>query len=102
MFDKLSNKDLDEFSKSLARELARQYELGNEHQALSKKAKKKLGKALDRIYLKAVDFHLEHKLGIYGKARLGNTFKWELKELGYKETFVDEATRGLILSLNRK
>lgn len=102
MFNKLSNKDLDEFSKSLARELARQYESGSEDQALNKKAKRKLGKALDKIYLKAVDFHLEHKLGIYGKARLGNTFKWELKELGYKESFVDEATKGLILSLNRK
>lgn len=102
MFDKLSNKDLDEFSKSLARELARQYESGSEHLALNKKAKRKLGKALDKIYLKAVDFHLEHKLGIYGKARLGNTFKWELKELGYTEGFVDEATKGLILSLNRK
>lgn len=102
MFNKISNKDLDEFSKSLARELARQHESDRELQDLNKKAKKKLGKALDKIYLKAADFHFEHKLGIYGKARLGNTFKWELKELGYKEAFVDEATKGLILSLNRK
>jgi hypothetical protein len=101
MFKKMSNKDLDEFSKSLARELARQYESGSEDEALSKKSRRKLGKALDKIYLKAADFQLQHKLGIYGKARLGNTFKWELKERGYKETFVDEATKGLILSLNR-
>jgi len=102
MFNKMSNKDLDEFSKSLARELAQHYELAGEDPSLNKKAKRKLGKALDRIYLKAVDFQTEHKLGIYGKARLGNTFKWELKELGYRQAFVDEATKGLILSLNRK
>lgn len=102
MFNKMSNKDLDDFSKSLARELARQYEVVREEEALNKKAKRKLGKALDKIYVKAADFQFEHKLGIYGKARLGNTFKWELKELGYREAFVDEATRGLILSLNRK
>lgn len=98
----MSNKDLDEFSKSLAQELARQYQVDRQDETLNKKAKRKLGKALDKIYLKAVDFQSEHKLGIYGKARLGNTFKWELKELGYKEAFVDEATKGLILSLNRK
>lgn len=102
MFGKVTNKDLDEFSKSLARELAQHYEAENEVDGLSKKSKRKLGKALDRIYLKAIDFQLEHKLGVYGRARLGNTFKWELKELGYKEAFVDEATKGLILSLNRK
>lgn len=98
----MSNKDLDDFSISLAQELARQYEVNRQDEALSKKASRKLGKALDKIYRKAVDFQSEHKLGIYGKARLGNTFKWELKELGYKEAFVDEATKGLILSLNRK
>ncbi len=102
MFNKVSNKDLDEFSKSLAQELARQYQVDSQDEALNKKAKRKLSKALDKIYLKAVDFQCEHKLGIYGKARLGNTFKWELKELGYREAFVDEATKGLILSLNRK
>lgn len=102
MFNKMNSKELDEFSKSLARELAQHYEVGREDEALSKKAQRKLGRALDKIYLKAVDFQIEHKLGIYGKARLGNTFKWELKELGYQEAFVDEATKGLIVSLNRK
>ncbi len=102
MFNKVTNKDLDEFSKSLARELAQNYESVGGDTSLNKKAKRKLGKVLDRVYLKAADFQTEHKLGIYGKARLGNTFKWELKELGYREAFVDEATKGLILSLNRK
>ncbi len=102
MFGKVNNEDLDKFSKSLARELARQFEAENDLEELNKKAKRKLGKALDKIYLKAIDFQLEHKLGVYGRARLGNTFKWELKELGYRKAFIDEATKGLILSLNRK
>lgn len=102
MLNKMNNKDLDEFSKSLAQELAQQHQVERQDEVLNKKAQRKLGKALDKIYLKAADFQTEHKLGIYGKARLGNTFKWELKELGYKEVFVDEATKGLILSLNRR
>jgi hypothetical protein len=41
------------------------------------------------------------KLGVYGKAKLGTTFKWELKELGYDDDFVDEFTRNLLLHLSR-
>ena len=102
MFNKPSNKDLDEFSRSLARELAEHTAVDGDGEALSKKQKRKLGKSLDRIYLKAAEYQLEHKLGIYGRARLGNTFKWELKEMGYEDEFVDEATKRLVLSLNRK
>ena len=41
------------------------------------------------------------KLGIYKKAKLGNTFKWELKEMGYDEKFTETATEGLIVYLTR-
>ena len=33
----------------------------------------------------------------YKKARLANAFKWELKELGYSEKFVEVATEGLVV-----
>ncbi len=101
MFNRTRNKALDEFSKSLAQDLASRYEVGSEATVLNKKAKRKLGAALDDIYIKAMEFHREHNLGIYGKARLGNTFKWELKEMGYQDEFINEATKGLLVSLNR-
>jgi hypothetical protein len=101
MFNRTRNKTLDEFSKSLAKDLASRYEVGSESTALNKKAKRKLGAALDDIYIKAMDFQRENTLGIYGKARLGNTFKWELKEMGYEDEFIDEATKGLLVSLNK-
>ena len=44
----------------------------------------------------------EHKLGVYKKARLGNTFRWELEELGYSKKFVETATEGLVVYLTRK
>jgi len=43
----------------------------------------------------------EHKLGWYKKAKLGNEFKWELKEIGYDEKFIDVATEGLIVYVTR-
>jgi hypothetical protein len=97
----LGNKDLDEFAKSLAGELAQRFTLEMDRASSDKKTEKKLGTALNGVYAKAQTYRNEHKLGVYRKARIGNTFKWELKERGYSEAFVDEATKGLILSLSR-
>jgi hypothetical protein len=41
-------------------------------------------------------------LGVYKKARLGNTFRWELEEMGYSEKFIELATEGLIVYITRK
>jgi hypothetical protein len=49
----------------------------------------------------AVNVQQEARLGIYGKARLLNRLKWELKEKGYGEAIIDltvaEVTRMLSL-----
>ncbi len=97
----LPNKHIDEFSRSLARELSERFPLELESQTSNKKSDKKLGKALNGIYSKARDFRVDNKLGVYGKARLGNTFRWELKEMGYGGGFVEEATKGLVVSISR-
>ena len=55
-----------------------------------KVSQKKLVNTLERIYNKAIGFKNEHKLGVYKKARLGNTFRWELQELGYDKQFVEK------------
>jgi len=60
-----------------------------------------IAKAFDDTFNRAIDFQREARLGIYGKARLGNTFKWELKEMGYDEKFTETATEGLIVYLTR-
>jgi hypothetical protein len=39
---------------------------------------------------------------VYRKARLGNTFRWELTDKGYSKPFVEMATEGLIVYITRK
>lgn len=102
MFGRVRNKEIDEFSRMLAREVAEQFQAGQKKSASKNKATRKFGSAMNRIYGKAFDFQQKHGLGIYGKARLGNTFKWELREMGYENELVDEVTKGLLLNLNRK
>ncbi|HEX9585809.1 MAG TPA: hypothetical protein VGB36_15020 [Gammaproteobacteria bacterium] len=102
MLSRVRNKEIDEFSKALARELADHFQAGQEKTSSMNKATKKFGAAVNRAWSKAFDFKQKHRLGIYGKARLANTFKWELREMGYEIDFVDELTKGLLINLNRK
>jgi len=98
---RLFRSKVDDFAKVLAQDIAKRYPpaiANNPEQTVSAK---RLTSILEDTFVRANDFKTEHKLGIYGKAKLGNTFKWELKEMGYNEKFVDLATEGLIVYLTK-
>jgi hypothetical protein len=57
---------------------------------------------LEGTFNRAAEFRKQHKLGVYKKARLGNTFRWELQEMGYSQKFVEAATEGIIVYITRK
>ncbi len=42
------------------------------------------------------------KLGLFGRAKLANAFKWHLLENGFEPEVVDELTRMLLLRLSAK
>ena len=99
---RLFRSKVDEFAKVLARDIAKRYPpaiANNPEQTVSTK---RLTSILEDAFGRAHAFKSEEKLGIYGKAKLGNTFKWELKELGYNDKFVDLATEGLVVFLTRR
>ena len=103
IFGSVSNKQVDEFAKSLAHELAKQCPpdpaSGDGRPNVTPK---RLVSALEQICGKALGFREQHKLGIYRKARLGNPFRWELTELGYGKSFVEDVTQRLIVHISRK
>lgn len=109
LFDWLSSKDVDSFAKSLAEELAKQYPpaLENPAEGINTKrahgqiTEKRLTRILETLYEKAMTFRASHKLGVYRKARLGNTFRWELETLGYSRKFIDVAVEGLVVYMSR-
>jgi len=98
----LQGKHIDEFARELAREFASRYPLEIAKGSSDKKQEKKLGRALNYVYRQAREFRQDRRLGVYGTARLGNGFKWELREMGYQYDFIEEATNGLILSVRGK
>jgi hypothetical protein len=97
-----SGKVVNDFANSLALELAKRYPPSMEQGSERKMSPKGLSNILEGLYQKATEFKQANKLGIYTTAKLSNTFRWELKELGYSEKFIEVATEGLIVFLTRK
>lgn len=102
LFGSVSGKQIDEFAKQLGQDLAKRYPPVLEAGGGRVLSQKRLTSILETIYVRAVDFRTQHKLGVYKKARLGNTFRWELEDLGYSKKFIETATEGLVVYISRK
>lgn len=103
LFGSVSGKELDQFAKGLAQDIAKRYpptmDTGSTKRNISQK---RLTVILEDAFNQAVTFKNQHKLGVYKTARLSNTFRWELTELGYSEKFIEVATEGLVVYISRK
>lgn len=97
-----SSNDVKVFAVQLAAEVGRRYSPAMEKGEDRKISAKGISNILEEVYQKAVDFKRDKKLGFIRTAKLGNSFRWELKELGYSESFVEVVTEGLIVYLTRK
>ena len=102
LFGSVSAKEVDGFAKTLAQELAKRYPPALDKDSERKISQKRLTTILEDIFARAIEFKRQHKLGVYKKARLGNTFRWELQEMGYSQKFVEAATEGIIVYITRK
>ena len=101
LFGRPSTKEIDGFAKELAQGLAKRYPPALDAAPEKRVSANRITKVLEDTMAKAADFQRAHRLGVYKKARLGNAFRWELKELGYSEKFIEVATEGLIVYISR-
>ncbi len=92
---------VDEFAKNLAQDIAKRYPPAIANNPERMVSQKRLTNILEEAFSRAHQFNQEQKLSMFRKAKLGNTFKWELKEMGYEKGFIDMATEGLIVYLTR-
>jgi hypothetical protein len=95
------SKKINEFARELASNLAKRYPPAVDVNPEKKISANRLTKVLEEALASAAQFQRENRLGLYGKAKLGNEFKWQLKELGYSERFIEVATEGLMVSITR-
>ena len=99
LFGSVSGAQVDEFAKTLARELAAFLPPAP---GPAGPTPKKIWISCETVFAKAVEFNRQHKLGIYKKARLGNTFRWELETLGYHRPFAEQVTQQLVMQVASK
>mgnify|MGYP003576479787 CR=1 FL=1 len=102
LLQRFSSKEVDTFAKSLAVEISKRYPPSLDQSKEKKISQNRIARILEEVYGKAVQFRSDKHLGVYRKARLGNTFRWELTELGYSKPFIEVATEGLIVYITRK
>ena len=102
LFGSVSGKQIDEFAKNLALELSKRYPPALDKGSERRISMKRLTTILEDTFNRAIEFKRQHKLGVYKKARLGNTFRWELEQMGYSKKFIETATEGLIVYITRE
>jgi hypothetical protein len=95
---RFNTREVEEFATVLASDLGRRFPPSSEART-DPGANTQLKVILDGLGARAVRYHKEHNLGIYGKAKLGNTFKWKLRDLGYSVDFCERATKEIITRL---
>lgn len=100
LFGWFDTRKVDDFAQTLAVDLSRRFPPASEART-DKGVEHQLGVITESIYMRALRFHQENRLGVYRKAKLGNTFRWKLKELGYSDTFISTVTDGLVKKLAR-
>ena len=93
--------EIDEFARSIAAELVKRVAPAS-LEARDEKAAKRLRSTHQAVFSRAEQFARTHKLNIYKRARLGNQFKWALKEAGYPAEFVQAWTYELVTLITLK
>lgn len=87
-----NTREIEEFATALASDLGRRFPPASEART-DPGATHQLKVILDGLAVRAIRFREQHKLGVYKKAKLANTFRWKLAELGYSKDFIERATK---------
>jgi len=95
IFRWFDTREIDEFAQLIAAELFKRVPPAT-LDSHTKKAAERLRNTHEAIFARAGKFARTHKLNVYKKARLGNQFRWALKEAGFPREFVDAWTYELV------
>lgn len=102
IFGSVSGKQVDEFAKGLVAEIAAYYPPAADTEGARKATQKKVASVLESALKKAVDFKKQNNLGIYKTARLSNTVRWQMTDMGYSKQFVEALVKDLVVRLSVK
>ena len=96
ILDWFRTREVDELAAAIAAELVKRVPPGA-LESRTRKAAERLRNTHDAIFARAGKFARTHPLNVYKRARLGNQFRWALREAGYPTEFVDSWTYELAI-----
>ena len=99
MFGLFGSKDAENFAIELVREFSKRCPAESLQGAQRTAA---FARAVDDLWTRVAEFQRAKKLGVYGKAKFGTAFKYQLKDLVYQEELVDELLRTLLIRMSGK
>lgn len=91
---------VNDFAKALAQDIAKRYPPALDGQPGKRPSVNRLTRIIEDACTKAHTFNQEQSLGWLSKAKLANSFRWELTELGYQKDFVELATEAVIVHIS--
>lgn len=97
MLDWFSAKRAEEFGTSLARTFIEKMPPG--HSLNESKLASKTEYLLNKMTGQIKSFKQTERLNIYKKAKLGNAFRWTLKDAGYDDAFTEKLVEWLVTHL---
>jgi hypothetical protein len=97
MLSIFKDKASDEFVTSLVQDISRRYPPQIANDPKRRISPDRLTSILETAFQRAQQFVRDRKLGAFGKARLANSFRWALGDVGYSKSFVEIATEGLVV-----
>jgi hypothetical protein len=89
------SREIEEFAVSLARDFTARVPPGSGTGDAAR-----IARAIDDVCNRAREFQRQKRLGIYGRAKLGTSFKFELKNSGYEDDFIDTLTHQVLLVMS--
>jgi hypothetical protein len=89
------------FADQLATQLAQELPPGLMERSSKALSVNKVTRLLERSYQAAAAYQTKRGMGFIRRAVLANSFKWNLRNKGYADDFVDMATEGLVVELSR-
>ena len=98
ILDWFKTQEVDELAAAIATELVKRVPPAA-LESRTRKAAERLRNTHEAIFARAGKFARTHPLNVYKRARLGNQFRWALKEAGYPPEFVESWTYELAIQI---
>ncbi len=102
IFRLISAKHIQKLAQSLVADIASRFpaEIANSPEPMVSQQRR--SEILETIFLRARQFNMESRLGVLARIRLASALKWQLKEMGYDEKFIDTAMKHLVASITHE